>query len=105
MIVSGGINVMPARVEEALLAHPGVAECAVIGVPDPEWGERVQAYVVSADPGLTAALLDAFVRGGVLSAYQRPQAYIFVEELPRTGTNKVNRKALRERSRRADALK
>ncbi len=54
MIISGGINIMPARVEEVLLAHRGVAECAVVGVPDPEWGERVQAFIVRADPALDA---------------------------------------------------
>jgi fatty-acyl-CoA synthase len=101
MIISGGINIMPARVEEVLLAHRGVAECAVIGVPDPEWGERVQAFVVRADPALDAATLDGHVRKSDLSPYQRPRAYVFVAELPRTPTNKVLRRALREAALRA----
>ena len=63
MIISGGINIMPARVEEVLLAHRGVAECAVVGVPDPEWGERVQAFIVRADPAL-----DANIARAVMSA-------------------------------------
>jgi long-chain acyl-CoA synthetase len=96
MIISGGINIMPARVEEVLLAHRGVAECAVVGVPDTEWGERVQAFVVRADPALDAAALDRHVRASDLSPYQRPRAYAFVTELPRTPTNKVLRRALRE---------
>ena len=96
MIISGGINIMPARVEEVLLAHRGVAECAVIGVPDPEWGERVQAFIVRADPALDAAALERHVRGSDLSPYQRPRVYAFVAELPRTPTNKVLRRALRE---------
>ena len=104
MIISGGTNIMPARVEEVLLAHRGVAECAVIGVPDPEWGERVQAFVVRADPALDAATLDGHVRKSDLSPYQRPRAYVFVAELPRTPTNKVLRRALREAALRAADL-
>jgi len=96
MIISGGINIMPARVEEVLLAHRGVAECAVVGVPDPEWGERVQAFVVRADPALDAKMLELHVGASDLSPYQRPRVYTFVAELPRTSTNKVLRRALRE---------
>ena len=96
MIISGGINIVPARIEEVLLAHRGVAECAVVGVPDPEWGERVQAFVVRADPALDAAALEHHIRASDLSPYQRPRAYSFVTELPRTATNKVLRRALRE---------
>jgi long-chain acyl-CoA synthetase len=104
MIISGGINIMPARVEEVLLAHRGVAECAVVGVPDPEWGEQVQAFVVRGDPALDAATLDRHVRrASELSPYQRPRAYTFVAELPRTSTNKVLRRALREAAVRAAA--
>jgi long-chain acyl-CoA synthetase len=103
MIISGGVNIMPARVEEVLLAHRGVAECAVVGVPDPEWGERVQAFVVRADPALDAKMLEQHVRASDLSAYQRPRTYTFVAELPRTSTNKVLRRALRETVLRATA--
>ena len=96
MIISGGINIMPARVEDVLLAHPGVAECAVVGVPSEEWGEEVQAFIVGRDPKLNAAALEAHVRGSELSPYQRPRTYHFVGELPRTSTNKVLRRSLRE---------
>ena len=101
MIISGGINVMPARVEEVLLAHRGVAECAVVGVPDAEWGERVQAFIVRGDPALQAATLELHVRSSDLSPYQRPRVYTFVSELPRTSTNKVLRRVLRETALRA----
>jgi long-chain acyl-CoA synthetase len=101
MIISGGINIMPARVEEILLAHRGVAECAVVGVPDPQWGERVQAFIVRGDPALDADALERHVRSSALSPYQRPRAYTFVAELPRTSTNKVLRRALREAASRA----
>jgi acyl-CoA synthetase (AMP-forming)/AMP-acid ligase II len=96
MIISGGINIMPARVEEVLLAHAAVAECAVVGVPDPEWGETVQAFIVCREPSLDAAALERHVRGSDLSSYQRPRRYHFVSELPRTSTNKVLRRVLRE---------
>jgi fatty-acyl-CoA synthase len=103
MIISGGINIMPARVEEILLAHRGVAECAVVGVPDPHWGERVQAFIVRRDPELDTDALERHVRASDLSPYQRPRAYTFVAELPRTSTNKVLRRALREAALRAVA--
>lgn len=96
MIISGGINIMPARVEDVLLAHPGVAECAVVGVPNPQWGEEVQAFIVGRDPKLDAAAMELHVRASELSAYQRPRVYHFVPELPRTSTNKVLRRSLRE---------
>ncbi len=96
MIISGGINIMPARVEEVLLSHPDVAEVAVVGVPDPEWGQRVKAFVVSKNPGLTGEDLDRFMKDSELADYQRPRMYVFSELLPRTATGKVNRKALRD---------
>jgi acyl-CoA synthetase (AMP-forming)/AMP-acid ligase II len=104
MIISGGINVMPARIEEVLMAHHGVAECAVVGVPDPDWGERVQAFVVRRDAALDAAALEHHVRASDLSSYQRPRAYSFVTELPRNSTNKVLRRVLRETALRAPPL-
>jgi fatty-acyl-CoA synthase len=103
MIISGGINIMPARVEEVLLAHAGVAECAVVGVPSAEWGEEVRAFIVRRDPALDAAALEAHIRASDLSGYQRPRLYHFVSELPRTPTNKVLRRALRESAASAAA--
>jgi long-chain acyl-CoA synthetase len=101
MIISGGINIMPARIEEVLLAHHDVAECAVVGVPHPEWGEEVQAFIVRRDPKLHAASMELHVRASGLSPYQRPRVYHFVTELPRTATNKVLRRALREAALRS----
>ena len=100
MIISGGINIMPARVEDTLLAHPGVAECAVVGMPHPEWGEEVQAFVVRRDPNLDAEFMELYVRSSDLSPYQRPRVYHFVAELPRTSSNKVLRRVLREEASR-----
>src|SRR5581483_11925526 len=96
MIISGGINIMPARVEEVLLAHADVAECAVVGIPDAQWGEAVHAFVVRREPSLDAATLERHVHDSDLSSYQRPRRYHFVAELPRTSTNKILRRVLRE---------
>jgi long-chain acyl-CoA synthetase len=98
MIISGGINIMPARVEDILLAHPGVAECAVVGVPHPDWGEEVQAFIVRRNLKLDTETIETHVRASDLSPYQRPRVYHFVAELPRTSTNKVLRRVLREQA-------
>ena len=89
MIVSGGENVHPVQVEEALNEHPGVADSLVVSVPDPTWGQRVVAYVVRGDASLTAADCDAHCRDHpMLADYKRPRAYRFVTELPVTATGK-----------------
>ena len=98
MIVSGGQNVFAAEVEEALLAFPGVVECAVIGLPDPLWGERVSAVVVVA-PG-AAVSADALVRhcrAGLASFKTPRQIVLQTEALPRTPTGKVQKFLLVER--------
>ena len=95
MIVSGGENVYPVEVEEALAQHPDVAEVAVIGVPDERWGETVKALVVPR-PGArpTAEELIAFARER-LAGYKLPRSVDFVDELPRTPTGKVLKRELR----------
>ncbi len=95
MIISGGINIMPARVEDELRSHPDVVEVAVVGTPDEEWGQKVKAVVVSKNPDLKAEDLEAFMKKSELAGYQRPRIYEFVEELPKTATGKLNRKAMR----------
>lgn len=95
MIISGELNIMPGRVEEVLLRHPGVREAAVVGVEHPEWGQQVHASIIVKDPALTAEALDAFVRNSDLSAYMRPRVYHFVDDFPRTPTNKINRRMIR----------
>ncbi|MEJ2869181.1 AMP-binding protein [Actinomycetospora sp. OC33-EN08] len=89
MLVSGGENVHPVQVEEALNELPGVADSLVVGVPDERWGRRVVAYVVRADPALSAADCEAHCRDHpMLSRYKRPRAYRFVDALPLTATGK-----------------
>ena len=97
MIISGGENVYPAEVESALRELPGVAEAAVIGVPDARWGEAGLAVVVP-DPALapTATGLQAALRER-LAGFKVPQHVEFVDELPKTATGKVRKPDLRTR--------
>jgi long-chain acyl-CoA synthetase len=97
MIVSGGENVYPVEVEEALAQHADVADVAVIGVPDPHWGEAVKALVV-ARPGTRPASADliAFARER-LAGYKLPRSVDLVDELPRTPSGKVLKRELRAR--------
>jgi fatty-acyl-CoA synthase len=99
LIISGGENIYPAEVEDALYSHPGVAECAVIGVPDERWGEVGRAIVVprpeAAADGLDErALLDHL--GGRLARYKVPRSVIFADSLPRSGAGKVLKQRLRD---------
>ncbi|WP_448575748.1 o-succinylbenzoate--CoA ligase [Thermomicrobium sp.] len=96
LVVTGGENVYPAEVEAVLLAHPAVAEAAVVGIPDVEWGQRVVAAVVLR-PGATvsAADLAGWCRER-LAGYKVPRAFRFVSELPRTESGKLQRWAVRQ---------
>ena len=96
MIITGGENVYPREVEELLLSHPSVAECAVVGKPDAYWGEAIQAFVV-AKPGLaiTAPDLTAFCRAS-LAPYKVPKGVHFVDALPRNSMGKILRRNLRD---------
>jgi fatty-acyl-CoA synthase len=95
MFISGGENVYPVEVERALYDHPAVKEAAVVGVPDPRWGE-VGAAFVALKPGetLEAEALKAFLRQR-LAGYKVPKHVVFLEELPKTGPGKVNKEALK----------
>jgi len=94
-IVRGGENIYPLEIELVLAAHPGVAEACVVGVPDRRWGEIVKAVVVPAGDGaVTAAELQAWVRDR-LAHFKVPSVVELVDELPRTPSGKVLRRALR----------
>jgi fatty-acyl-CoA synthase len=97
MVISGGVNIYPAEIEEHLHRHPDVMEAAVVGVPDDEWGERLVAFVV-ARPGavLTAEEVIQFCREG-LADYKRPRRVEFMDALPRNPTGKVLKRELRSR--------
>ena len=95
MIVSGGENVYSAEVERVLNQHPAVLQAAVIGVPDPKWGEAVKAVVVLR-PGRSAPAdeLIAFCRGHI-AGYKLPKSVDFVDELPRTASGKLQKNLIR----------
>jgi acyl-CoA synthetase (AMP-forming)/AMP-acid ligase II len=96
MIVSGGENVYPREVEEALAAMPAIASVAVIGVPDPRWGETVKAVVVLRDcEQATEQEIIDFCRGK-LGGYKLPRSVDFLDRLPCTATGKVLKRELRE---------
>jgi long-chain acyl-CoA synthetase len=95
MIISGGENVYPAEVENALMAHPAIADVAVIGVPDERWGETPKAVVVrAAGSDVSAEDVISFARGRV-AHYKCPTSVDFVDALPRNPSGKVLKKDLR----------
>lgn len=100
MIISGGENIYPREVEDALHGHDKVQDVAVLGVPDEKWGESVLAFVVSKDPSLTEQELEEYcVNHENLARYKRPRSYRFVDELPRNASGKIQKFLLREQYR------
>jgi fatty-acyl-CoA synthase len=95
MIVSGGENVYPGEVEELLLKHPKINDCAVVGVEDPEFGQRLKAFVVT-----SGELSEDDVKNYVkehLARYKVPREVEFLDELPRNATGKVLKRELQEK--------
>jgi acyl-CoA synthetase (AMP-forming)/AMP-acid ligase II len=97
VIISGGSNIYPREVEEALLSHPGVLEVSVVGSRNPEWGEEVVAFVVPreehvvTEEELDRTCLDRIAR------FKRPKRYLFIDSLPKSGYGKILKMALREK--------
>ena len=93
VVISGGSNIYPREVEEMLLEHPGVAEAAVVGAADAEWGEIVVAFIVGAAPAdeLDVHLLDRIAR------FKRPKRYVYLDEMPKNSYGKVLKRELRAR--------
>lgn len=100
LIISGGMNIYPREVEEAILRHPGVRAVAVVGRPDAEWGEAVVAFVVG-DDGAATPTSDELDRTCLdsIARYKRPKDYVFVDSLPTNNYGKVLKRELRERLR------
>ena len=95
MILVSGFNVYPNEVEEVIAGHPGVLECAVIGIPDSKSGEAVKAFVVKKDPNLTAEAVIAFCHEQ-LTGYKVPKHIEFRSDLPKTNVGKILRRQLRD---------
>lgn len=97
VIISGGTNIYPREVEDALLLHPGVTEVSVVGRPNPEWGEEVVAFVVLSMPGsVSEAELDVHCRAHI-AGFKRPKAYLFEEALPKNNYGKILKTELRDK--------
>jgi malonyl-CoA/methylmalonyl-CoA synthetase len=96
LIITGGYNVYPKEVEEVLEGCPGVAEVAVVGLPDPEFGEKVTAAVVRDDEALTAEEVVEFCRED-LAGYKKPRRVEFVDALPRNALGKVLKHEVRRK--------
>lgn len=98
MIISGGTNIYPREVEEALLTHPEVFETSVIGMPHADWGEEVVAFVVRREgAACDADELGAWCRSQIAS-FKKPRRYVFVSELPKNSYGKILKTSLRERA-------
>lgn len=96
MVISGGVNIYPREIEDHLSTHPAILEAAVIGVPDPEWGETLRAFIVLRNgQQLTELEVVTYCREG-LADYKRPRKVTFLPELPRNPTGKVLKRELRD---------
>ncbi|UZE50145.1 long-chain fatty acid--CoA ligase [Rhodopseudomonas sp. P2A-2r] len=102
MILVSGFNVYPNEVEDVIASHPGVLECAVVGVPDERTTEAVKAFVVKKDPNLTAADIIKFCHTE-LTNYKVPKQIEFRDALPKTNVGKILRRELRDEKKQAAA--
>lgn len=96
MVISGGVNIYPAEIEHVLITLPGVVDCAVVGIPDAEYGESLLAVVAAAPNELTVEQVQQYVRDR-LAGYKVPRRVELIESLPRDDNGKVAKRLLRER--------
>jgi acyl-CoA synthetase (AMP-forming)/AMP-acid ligase II len=95
MVISGGVNIYPREIEDHLVTHPDILECAVVGVPDETWGEALAAFVVRRRGArLTTSEVVRFCEAA-LANFKRPRHVIFTDTLPRNPTGKVLKRQLR----------
>ena len=96
MVISGGVNIYPREIEDHLHAHPAILDAAVIGVPDPEWGETLKAFIVlRAGQRITESEIAEYCKAA-LADYKRPRKVTFMTELPRNPTGKILKRELRD---------
>jgi acyl-CoA synthetase (AMP-forming)/AMP-acid ligase II len=96
MVISGGVNIYPREIEDHLHTHPAILEAAVVGVPDPEWGETLRAFIVvrTGQAVSETEVIDYCRR--TLADFKRPRKVTFLEELPRNPTGKILKRELRD---------
>jgi fatty-acyl-CoA synthase/long-chain acyl-CoA synthetase len=94
MIITGGLNVYSSEVENVLTSVAGIRQVAVVGIPHPDWGEAVTAFVVPSESGFDEAAADQACRAA-LAGYKRPKEYVAVDTLPVTPFGKIDKKRLR----------
>jgi long-chain acyl-CoA synthetase len=94
MILVSGFNVYPTEIEQVVSMHPGVLECAAIGVPDAKSGEAVKLFIVRKEPGLTEGEISAYCRDN-FTGYKRPRIIEFRDDLPKSNVGKILRRELR----------
>jgi fatty-acyl-CoA synthase len=95
MYISGGSNIYPREIEEKILTHPAIAEVAVLGVPDPVWGEVGIAVCVAREAGLSEAAIAEFL-GEKIPRYKMPKRFVFFDALPKSGYGKVPKRLVRD---------
>ena len=96
MIISGGENIYPAEVENALMSHPDIIDAAVVGVPDDKWGETVKAFVILSEGKIQSeADIISFSKEQIAS-YKCPTSVDFINDIPRNPSGKILRRVLRE---------
>ena len=104
MILVSGFNVYPNEIEGVVAGHPGVLECAAVGVPDKKSGEAVRLYVVRKDDGVTTADVMKYCRDH-LTGYKCPREVVFRDELPKSNVGKILRRELRDMARKEQDAK
>jgi long-chain acyl-CoA synthetase len=100
MILVSGFNVFPTEIEEVVAAHPGVLECACVGVPDANSGEAVKLFIVRKDPALTLEQITDYCKQQ-FTAYKKPKYIEFRNELPKSNVGKILRRELRDEKKAA----
>ena len=96
MIVSGGENIYPREIEEVLITHPAIADVAVVGIPDPDWGESVKAFVALKEGEMISEQEVINFCKKYLASYKKPKAVAFIPSIPRNLSGKGLKQLLRE---------
>jgi acyl-CoA synthetase (AMP-forming)/AMP-acid ligase II len=97
MVISGGVNIYPVEIDNVIMTHPKVVDCAVIGVPDDKWGESLKAIVVLKDGETSTEQEIIDYCKDRLANYKKPKTVDFAPELPRNPSGKILKRVLRER--------